>query len=84
MNGRSTQEKTGLGPGSFRATNQQLGIDHIAKQALSGIQARLSCAGGQIVSIASDGAFVVVSPFAHTTRFSNLSALQAYADGVRV
>ena len=59
-------------------------LDYSAEQALSGIRARLSFAGGQILHIASDGAFVVVSPFMHTARFNNLSALQAYADKVRV
>ena len=84
MRSRATQANGLLEQAVGSATSTKHDNDHIAKQALSGIQARLSCAGGQIVSIASDGAFVVVSPFAHTTRFSNLSALQAYADGVRV
>ena len=58
--------------------------DDIARQAVSGIQARLCLAGAQIVRPTADGGFTVISPFMHTTRFSNLSALQAHADRVRV
>ena len=58
--------------------------NHIVEQTLSRIRARLIFAGGQVLTVATDGAFVVVSPYMGTTRFNNLSALQAFADKLRV
>ena len=77
-----TNENALLEQGKFGATGKTRTADDSAKRAqekeLATIRARLCHCGGQVLHVAIDGAFFVVTPWQQITKFNDLQALQAY------
>ena len=67
-------------PGKDQALFTTDGPKHSLEKTIATIRAKLCHCGGQVLHVATDGSFFVVTPWQQITKFDDLALLQAHAD----